>query len=622
MAAAAVAFGAAISWAQQTGDPYVWPAYNPTISYNFLTEMPAVNTPTRDTVHRNCNVVGSRSDGWWSFYWGPNRRSNVTDAAIDAMLARMNEEFAYFRDVMGWPPDSRAQRGFRSAIYLFGSGIGCMERADTDTNSLGGWQSSDGFSPVVLLSYYPVASFDPRNTYSDRNFQMGAVIHEGIHSILASMPTARNVPGWFHEGGNTWLQQQADAQRTGVYGNWASLNGPAFMAPFMPIECYSGWLQDGSFGGPNAEGVNRNNPNGQQLCTWRAWLGGTQYGNGFPTFLGEWLNPGSIAWIWMNATNSNDRVLGTIARGLGEEQTRLLIVEYRARQATLDMRRWTDSARRLMSSNFGRNLGPEGNAAGGNWMPNTPTWRATPYAITTNDGTGVLTPDPLTLPGWSGANQIPLTIPASMNTVTVDFMPDTANMVIQLVYRDVDGRAVYSEPVSVAAGQTGQVSLRLDTRPRMGPSSVSASNRSVVIAVITNTDYLYRGDATRHAKYRYRIRIPAGVTAADVNTQWFNVPNMVIDTTSREDNGTVGTVKNARLTPARSTAFNASVDRSGRLRVNYTIASPASVRLDIYNTAGALVRSVPMGRKTAGEYRTELDLRGMGIPSGTYIVRM
>jgi hypothetical protein len=73
-----------------------------------------------------------RSSGWWSFYWGANRRSNVTDVAIDNMLARMNDEFAYFRDIMGWPPDSRAQRGFRSAIYLFGSGIGCMEGSGVD----------------------------------------------------------------------------------------------------------------------------------------------------------------------------------------------------------------------------------------------------------------------------------------------------------------------------------------------------------------------------------------------------------------------------------------------------------------------------------------------------------
>jgi hypothetical protein len=320
----------------------------------------------------------------------------------------------------------------------------------------------------------------------------------------------------------------------------------------------------------------------------------------------------------MNATNNTDRVLGTIAKGLGAAQTRQLIVEYRARQAVLDMRKWTNSARTIMSSNFGRNIVAEWQPS---WIPDVPAWRSTPYAITNNDGNGALTPNPLTLPGWSGANQIPLVIPANMNTVTVDFMPDTANMVIQLAYRDVNGNAVYSRPVSVAAGQTGQVSLRLDSRPRMGPAN--ASNRSVIIAVISNTDYLYRGDATRHAKYKYKIRIPQGVTTADVNTQWFNVPNMAIDTISRRDNGgTTGIASNARITPERNNAFNASINRAGRLRVDYAIASPASVRLSIYNTAGVLMRSVPIGHRAAGKYQTELDLRSMGMPSGTYIVRM
>jgi hypothetical protein len=445
--------------------------------------------------------------------------------------------------------------------------------------------------------------------------------------------TGRNVPGWFHEGGNTWLQKQADAQRTGRFGTWAMLDGTGFMAPFMPIECYSGWLQDGSFGGPNAEGVNlfrdqsgnihtSGGSGRQQLCTWRTWLGGTQYGNGFPSFMGEWLGLGSIPWIWVNSTNRNDRVLGTIAKGLGEEQTRRLITEYRAKQAVLDLRRWTEGARAHLVGYFGRNLGPEGNTAGGNWLPNTPAWRATPYAITTNNN-GVLTPDPLTLPGWSGANQIPLTIPASLDVVTVDFMPDTANMTIQLAYRDVNGRAVYSAPVSVAAGQTGQVSLRLDTRPRMGPNN--ASNRSVIIAVISNSDYLYRGESSRFAKYGYRIRIRDGVTAADVNTAWFNItsPAMLISPEYQpDDGGTASITGTGRRPGVAGTAFNVMMNKAGVMRVNYSVAAPASVRFDVYNTAGVRMMSVPAGYKYVGMHNQEIDMRRAGLPSGTYIVRM
>jgi hypothetical protein len=48
--------------------------------------------------------VGTKSLGWWTFKWGANKNSLVTDAAITPMLERLNQEFAYFRDTMGWLP--------------------------------------------------------------------------------------------------------------------------------------------------------------------------------------------------------------------------------------------------------------------------------------------------------------------------------------------------------------------------------------------------------------------------------------------------------------------------------------------------------------------------------------
>jgi len=576
------------------------------------------------------------------FHWGPRAHGSLTtnnnrvvrNEIIDPMLERMNEEFAYFRDVMGWPPDSRARKGLRSAIYLFGSGMVCSD-SQRDSTAQGGWQSSDGSDPMVLLSWRPVLAFHDASYraagFNDAASQRGGVVHEGIHSILASMldgggqATGRNVPGWFHEGGNTWLQKQADAQRNNRFGTWAMLDGTQFIAPFMPIECYSGWLQDGSFGGPNAEGVNRNNSSGQQICTWRRWLGGTQYGNGFPSFMGEWLGLGSIPWIWVNSTNREDRVLGTIAKGLGEEQTRRLIYEYRAKQATLDLRRWTEGARAHIVSYFGQNLGPEGNTAGGNWFPNLAPWRSTPYAITTNNN-GVLTPDPLTLPGWSGANQIPLTVPPGLDRITVDFMPDTANMVLQLAYRDVNGRAVYSAPMTTCrAGQTCPVSLDLVTRPRMGPGTGSGNDRQVVIAVISNTDYRYRGESSRFAKYKYRIGIKDGVTTASVNTAWFNItsPAMVMSPEYQEA-GTMDIADNAtgRRPGVMATEFNVRMNKSGIMQVNYSVTDRAQVYFDVYNTAGVRVMSVPVGSKTAGAYTQEIDMRREGLASGSYVVRM
>ncbi len=482
------------------GDPYTWPAYNPGIRYNFKDEYPNLSMPTQ--VLNDCSgIAGTQSSEWWTFHWGSSKNSLVTSAAITPLLARMNKDFAYFRDTMGWPPDKRPQRGYRSAIYLYGSGL-CTDSASN--TELGGWQSSINYNgenwPMVLLSYYPVYSFDPACTYSDKTSQQGAVVHEGIHCILATMPGVKNA-AWFHEGGNTWLQQEATARQTNNYSSMGFLNGTNSLAPFIPIECYSGWLQDDSFGGPSAEGVNMYNGS-QQICTWRTYLGGIQYSNVFPTFLGLTLGEGSIAWIWRNCPS---RVLEGMAAGLGEQQVRRLITEYRAKQALLDMGPWSGAIASLLDSNFGKSIGAEWQPS---WM-NPPAWIATPYAKTTNSG-GVLTPEYRTTPGWSGANQIPLQVSGS--TVTVNFQPIGANMTCQLAYRATDGSCVYSKPVA-----SGDCTLRLDKAP----------NNNVVIAVITNTDYVYQGDSTRKAHYDYRLQLGQGVTGtADINTRWYNAPGV------------------------------------------------------------------------------------------------
>jgi hypothetical protein len=119
----------------EEGDPYTWPPYNPTISYNFKDENPDFKMPTKD-LDDCAGVVGTKSLGWWTFKWGANKNSLVTDAAITPMLERLNQEFAYFRDTMGWPPDKRVQDGYRSAVYLYGSGL-CTDNASN--TELGGW---------------------------------------------------------------------------------------------------------------------------------------------------------------------------------------------------------------------------------------------------------------------------------------------------------------------------------------------------------------------------------------------------------------------------------------------------------------------------------------------------
>ncbi|SFF00872.1 Por secretion system C-terminal sorting domain-containing protein [Chitinophaga sp. CF118] len=491
------------------GKAYVWPAYSPTIKYNFRDEFPSLPAPS--SALNDCpQVAGTQSSQWWAFRWGPNKNSLVTTAAITPLLARMNTDFAYFRDQMGWPPDLRAKKGYFSSVYLYGSGL-CTDNAPN--TELGGWQSTiyyNGVSwPMVLASYYPIYSYDPACTYSDREFQKGAMVHEGIHALLADLPGVKK-SAWFQEGGNVWLQQTADARRSNNFNTMGDLNGTDFIAPFMPIECYSGWLQDGSFGGPSAEGVNMFNGN-QQICTWRTFLGGHQYSSSFPTFLGNTLGDGAVPWIWRNAPG---RVLEGIASGVGATQMRRLITEYRAKQALVDFGPWNKAILGLLNGHFGQSIGAE-------WQPSwlkPAAWIATPYVKTTNNA-GLLTPDTTTLPGWSGANQIPLQVTGNM--VTVNFEPIGANMTCQLVYRSTTGVPVYSQFVS-----SGTCSLKLDVPPASG----------VVIAVITNTDYIYNGETTRKAHYDYRLRLVTGVTGtASVNTKWYNSATLASARTAGDD---------------------------------------------------------------------------------------
>ncbi|MBN1575831.1 MAG: hypothetical protein JW913_04720 [Chitinispirillaceae bacterium] len=569
--------------AASQGDPYIWPQYIPTINYNFKSENPTLTMPTKDL--EDCSgVVGTQSSGWWTFKWGAKKNSLVTEAAITPMLERLNKDFAYFRDTMGWPPDKRVQDGYRSAVYLYGSGLCTDNAANTEK---GGWQSGVGSYPIILASYYPVYCFDPSCKYGDKENQMGGMVHEGIHCILAGLPGAKQA-AWFQEGGNTWLQQQAAAQQTNDYRSMGFLNGCTFIAPFMPVECYSGWLQDGSFGGPSAEGVNKYNGS-QQVCTWRTFLGGAQYGNIFPTFLGEWLGLGSVPWIWKNCPK---RVLEGMAAALGEEQTRRLIMEYRAKQSLIDMKKWSNACKQLLNDNFGRSIGPE-------WEPywiNCETWKATPYAKTTKDADGVLTPEQRTTPGWSGANQIPLTVSGTM--ATVDFQPIGKNMTCQLCYRAADGTPVYGTPVS-----SGPCSLRLDKAP----------GRGVVIAVICNTDYIYEDKTTRKAHFDYRLRLGEGVTgAADIYTKWYNVGLVTSASQTRE----------TAYPGARCAAVQTwLVDGRNSMIIEYDLPAAGAVSIGMYTPSGVAVGQLPAGYKQSGHHEERLKF-GNGIPAGMYLIKV
>ena len=472
---------AAVSSAASSSTPNVaqcsaltWPKYEPDLNYDFRTDFGQVDT-SKFKIYYGCpqnQIAGVKTKGRFAFIWGPNRNPTITDADIDRVLTNLNEDADYIHNVMGWPVDKLQQQGYFSNIYLFGSGL-CTDSASNTEK--GGWQSGINGYPMVLLSYYPVI------TPSER----GGITHEFIHTIMA---TRGNKAAWFNEGGNTWLQMNLEASRTGNYGV-GFLDATSFLAPHMPIENYSGWLQDGTFGGPNAEGVNRT-ANGQQVSTWREYLGGNQYNSAFPHFLGVHVSKGANAWLW--AKGPHNHILRSLAGGVGEEQTQRMIMEFRARQAMVDFGPWSNAFKTPINNNWGRTINAERIAGG--ILQDPGAHRLTFYAATTQEGT-TLVPSTTTLPGWSGANQIPLKVTG--NKVRVNFQPIGQNMRVQLAYRAADGSAVYSQPVS-----SGEACLDLAKAPKNG----------VVVAVVSNVDYLYNGEETRTRKHDYRLQLLEGVT--------------------------------------------------------------------------------------------------------------
>ena len=481
---------------------YTWPAYNPDVAYDYVDEFGIMNLPGEVLPDGTTGVLGIYTNQWWSFVYGTNKNSLVTSAAWVPMVQRFNTDFSYIADVLRWPHDRRVQNGYYSAIYLFGSGLSTDSASNTD---LGGWQSATSYRgqvwPMALLSYYPVYSFDPACPYSDAVAQQGAAVHEGIHCVLASMPGCYN-SAWTGEAGNTWLQGTMESQRSGDFSGMGWLSAAAAVAQFMPIECYSGWLQDGSFGGPSAEGVYQTDTNGTVLCTWRNLLGGTQYGECFMYCMDAILGYQSVAWVYAHC-NLSGRLLQDLAQhpqGLGASQTRRLIQEFRGRAAMCDFARKSYAYQQLLNNVWNTAIQQEYSPY---WMA-VPVWNATCYVVTTNVG-GTLTPENRTLPGWSGANQIPLTVSGS--TASVTFNPQGANMSCQLVYRDTSGKVRYSYPVA------------------SGVCSIPLQNvlNNVVIAVICNTDYIYQGEYSRTNKFHFTLTLGTGVTGtANIYTKWFN----------------------------------------------------------------------------------------------------
>ena len=104
--------------------------------YNFRQEFPDLEMPTKNLIDTE-GIAYTQNDGG-HFTWEQTKIRYHRDGYYTYVTAQ-NEDFAYIRDVMGWPPDKRV-KGVSQRDLPLGSGMAFD--ASTDSTQLGGWQGS------------------------------------------------------------------------------------------------------------------------------------------------------------------------------------------------------------------------------------------------------------------------------------------------------------------------------------------------------------------------------------------------------------------------------------------------------------------------------------------------
>ena len=327
------------------------------------------------------------------------------------MLDGLNEDMAYIRDVMGWPPDPMPQAGYFSSVYLYDSAL-CTDNAPNTEQ--GGWQSNIGPYPMVLLSWVPVVNYD-----------CGGITHEAIHAMVKGTPGGNNKAHWFNEVGTPGSRCSSEPGVTASMASASSTELPSSRRT--------------SHSNPTAAGCSMAALVGPMRREWQTatgegtWVGlSTIYSLPLPRAL-RFAGRQRLGLVQRNPRN----ILETLASGLGEAQIRRLITEYRARQAC-GFRPLRDAIINTgINNTWGQTLNRE---CGTGTDP--ANYTSTAYAPTTTSGS-TITPDDYTLPGWS-CDDSPLNV--SGNEVRLNFKPVGANMRMQLAYWATDGTAVYSQP--------------------------------------------------------------------------------------------------------------------------------------------------------------------------------
>ena len=204
---------------------------------------------------------------------------------------------------------------------------------------------------------------------------------------------------------------------------------------------------------------------------------------------------GAIKWIWENCKGY---LLDALTEPMGEDQVKRMILEFRSRLALCDLGMYSNAVKKISNQYFGNKVESEGSHK-------CAAWSMTPYVETTLDEEGWIIPEERTLPGWTGANIIPLKVEGSDVSITFDSLEEE-DMICQLCWRTTDGTPVYSKPF-----ETGKCTVNLDGK--------SPAN-GVLFAVVCNRTYKYAA-ALRKKHFAYKVQVE-GAKPASTKTRWFN----------------------------------------------------------------------------------------------------
>lgn len=400
---------------------------------------------------------------------GPMQPAGLTEADEMTALTRINNDLKFTTQYsyIHLPPWTQAPKSHYIDYLLVGTGL----PKDPQT---GGDSSWEGQYPDVETN--AVAMTDTGQRWD--------LTHEFFHVVENSYGTilGTNV-AWIQESFTDYLIMRLAENMTGgtagqstqfkLPSNVGYLDALVYSQPYVPIES-CGIASDGSVTGPEDY---------FQDST------GYRYNDLFPLFVEQRVGQHFFAAVWEQAT-TKEQVLQTMTRLLDKPRVQCMVQEYGARVALGDFVEFSSSIQKLASKM---------------------------YTATTLQNGALVPSDKTKLPRYTGRNFIPLALSAGATTISVDFKPDAAgsngtpsDLRLQLVYRGMDGSAVFGAPVA-----TGMATVDLAKKP----------NKGVVIAVITNVTM---GGYKKAASYGwdvdetfgYQLTV-AGGTAAPTNVSYF-----------------------------------------------------------------------------------------------------